>query len=114
MDVHAVCLQELDGDIFIGTRSGNTQHSVPTAFQGQTSPRRLPGDTAVEYRKIVANSGHQLVLKGMTLFEKDWHRQLYRRVHGEIRIGDDFEPRECSAFPWWRPADDQPGRLHLR
>src|SRR6267154_3626270 len=113
MDRDSLCSEELDRQVLVGTRRGDSQHNAPTAFYGQPNTRLLLRQLTVEFRQVPPDAQDHLFVESMALLEKLGNRQLHGRIHGEVGVGNYLEACEGFAFPLLRPAGDQPGGLHL-
>ncbi len=97
---------------FIGLKRGNPQHRIPAPFHLQPPHRRLLAQLPIKFPEIGVDSIPNLALQKVTARQPSRKRPLHRSIHGEKRVGYDFQPierRSCLG-----PGSHDPGRLHLR
>src|ERR1700680_3693580 len=69
---------------------------------------------AIEFREIHAQTIEKNGLDLVALTEQHRSGKLHRSIHGEKRVGDDFQARSCFGALFFRAAGGHPGKLHLR
>ena len=97
---------------FIGLKRGNPQHRIPAPFHLQPPHRRLLAQLPIKFPEIGVDSIPNLALQKVTARQPSRKRPLHGSIHGEKRVGYDFqsiERRSCLG-----PGSHDPGRLHLR
>src|SRR2546430_12530594 len=111
MDGDALCIQEFNRQVLVGTCRREPQHRRPAAFYDQPGTGPLRCQLTVEFCKISPDTRDNLFLESVALFEKPGYRQLHRRVHRDIGGCNHLGPRECYPLPFLRPAWHQPAGL---
>ena len=110
----ALLLEQSEGEIFVGTRGGNAKDDVPAGFNGEAGAESLGGELRVERGEIGADAREKLCLELVTSGEQCRKSVLDWRIHGEIRVGDDFEAARSVLFELLRTGEGEPGAFHLR
>lgn len=114
MDVDIFLFQKLDGEIFVGAKGGDAENDVPASLHVQAAAHFLGEQFTVEGGEIFSNASDKLLLKIVAQVQKGGEGELDGRVHGQIRIGDDFQPGEGVFLGAFGAAGDDPGGFHLR
>src|ERR1700676_886406 len=106
--------QEIDGQIFVSSKYGDTEDNVPSALDQQSSAGGMFCKLAIEFRKIHAQTIAKNGLDLLALTEQHRSGKLHRSIHGEKGVADDFQARSCFSDLFFRAAGGHPGKLHLR
>lgn len=93
---------------------GNTEHGIPPAFSRKEFG--LPGCAGKNMLKHLPVPAHAFVdglLENSLRLQPGSGRQLHRGSHGQIGVGNQFQPFEATRKPCLRAIDDDPRQFHL-
>lgn len=110
---HAVLLEQIKSQIFVGTGGGDAKHDVPAGFCREARADFLRCELCVECGEIGAGAREELRLELLAGSEKRGKRVLDGSVQGEIGIGDDFETARGVSLEVGGTGERDPGALHL-
>ena len=106
--------EQIESEVFIGTRCRNAEDDIPAGFASKARTVALRCKLSIQCDEVGANAGEELRLELRASSEERGKRVLHRRVHREIRIGDDFETPAGFVFEILGAGESAPSGFHLR